>query len=439
MSLAKLRLTPYYGKLAKFQASEEGGLSLDGVSDADYKTVKQICGHLDLTAEKKGGKVIVSKPGHEFFEALDVAAPEASDKGGLAEYVARGDLVGAEKLAKRGTVSQTNLFTCLLALPQGADVSEGCRLLSACSATAEWPSKEACRYFNERARQAIMLFLGEGKERLEEAKNKDTDALLATGRCQLDVMLRDGRVKGEILVCASSKYNGGRSRDGQEEFYKRGGRGLLTGDCASIRPMDGGHMTECEVVASSPLILRPLVNPPPGTTGSGRTFRVDGLANRQQFARTLTAVHLCASPASKDGNTAGGKGSGGKGSKGQRRCGLAAKHRPSDEVLDSVFRISQKAAKLKGGRKCDERSILSGLNSSQKEAMTEASSCCFTLVQGPPGTGKTTVAVRILKSWVLAKDRSGGILCASDSNIAVDNIVEGLARVGVRVVRVGRP
>ena len=65
---------------------------------------------------------------------------------------------------------------------------------------------------------------------------------------------------------------------------------------------------------------------------------------------------------------------------------------------------------------------------------------------GPPGTGKTAVAIRILKHWArLAKDSAAKgenpspILATSDSNIAVDNLVEGCAAVGLDVVRLGRP
>ena len=62
------------------------------------------------------------------------------------------------------------------------------------------------------------------------------------------------------------------------------------------------------------------------------------------------------------------------------------------------------------------------------------------------GTGKTAVAIRILQHWarLAESDTSKGdnpspILATSDSNIAVDNLVEGCAAVGLRVVRLGRP
>ena len=67
----------------------------------------------------------------------------------------------------------------------------------------------------------------------------------------------------------------------------------------------------------------------------------------------------------------------------------------------------------------------------------------LTLVQGPPGTGKTAVALEILKYWSesqqLNQGKNSSLLACSDSNVAVDNLVEGLIKEGVKVVRVGRP
>ena len=61
------------------------------------------------------------------------------------------------------------------------------------------------------------------------------------------------------------------------------------------------------------------------------------------------------------------------------------------------------------------------------------------LVQGPPGTGKTATATTIVAQWVRSRAFNGAVLCCSDSNIAVDNLLEGLVKKGIRAVRLGRP
>ena len=83
--------------------------------------------------------------------------------------------------------------------------------------------------------------------------------------------------------------------------------------------------------------------------------------------------------------------------------------------------------------------VTAGLNSSQCRAVEAATSRSLTLVQGPPGTGKTKVALTILQAWLVARAYPNEpLLACSDSNIAVDNLLEGLIRLGVRAIRLGR-
>ena len=50
------------------------------------------------------------------------------------------------------------------------------------------------------------------------------------------------------------------------------------------------------------------------------------------------------------------------------------------------------------------------------------------------------MAVAILYAWVRSGCLGGGAaLATSDSNIAVDNLLEGLVAAGVKAVRLGRP
>eukprot|EP00928_Gymnodinium_smaydae_P099820 TRINITY_DN9638_c0_g1_i1.p1 TRINITY_DN9638_c0_g1~~TRINITY_DN9638_c0_g1_i1.p1 ORF type:complete len:1408 (-),score=265.01 TRINITY_DN9638_c0_g1_i1:59-4282(-) len=78
------------------------------------------------------------------------------------------------------------------------------------------------------------------------------------------------------------------------------------------------------------------------------------------------------------------------------------------------------------------------LNDSQKNAVQEAMVRRCTIVQGPPGTGKTHVSVKVIAGWVKTLGVKP-LLATSDSNVAVDNIAEGLYLAGVKVARVGRP
>ncbi len=77
------------------------------------------------------------------------------------------------------------------------------------------------------------------------------------------------------------------------------------------------------------------------------------------------------------------------------------------------------------------------LNESQQEAVLRCLSAQdFFLIHGPPGTGKTITCIELIMQLVR---RDYKILAAADSNVAVDNLVERLDKLGVNVVRIGHP
>ena len=80
---------------------------------------------------------------------------------------------------------------------------------------------------------------------------------------------------------------------------------------------------------------------------------------------------------------------------------------------------------------------LGHLNESQQRAIASSQKQRLTLIQGPPGTGKTTTATHLLR--VLAQQGSGPMLATAESNVAVDNLLEGLLDLGVKALRIGRP
>ncbi len=75
------------------------------------------------------------------------------------------------------------------------------------------------------------------------------------------------------------------------------------------------------------------------------------------------------------------------------------------------------------------------LNDSQQKAISAiAQNEHITIVHGPPGTGKTTTLIEAILQLVKAGEK---ILVAAPSNTAVDNIVMGLIKRGIHVLRVG--
>ena len=58
------------------------------------------------------------------------------------------------------------------------------------------------------------------------------------------------------------------------------------------------------------------------------------------------------------------------------------------------------------------------------------------MIHGPPGTGKTTTVVELISQEV--KQGSKVLVCAP-SNVAVDNLLEKLAKNKIRVIRIGHP
>ena len=112
--------------------------------------------------------------------------------------------------------------------------------------------------------------------------------------------------------------------------------------------------------------------------------------------------------------------------------------------LLAVFSVSKQLFEVLGIElDCDEIHLGQGLNPSQRQAVAAAASRRLTLIQGPPGTGKTRCSIAILATWVdqmaLRCQPNEKVLATSGSNIAVDNLVEGLAAAGVHVLRLGRP
>jgi hypothetical protein len=282
--------------------------------------------------------------------------------------------------------------------------------------------------------------------------------------CVVDARLKRGKKVTELLVDPGHQL-GVFVPDSMEN------RGIQAGDAVSILPYAGPYpmsaesldrnMIEATVTSTNPMLLRlqdktnaQLYNMLTENV-EGNVYRIDKLANRMGFNRQLAAAVAMAAPldstprrpsaeliqaiTAMDENMVM---SNLRASRGHEMTSTAAlcstpvawNEQDQGDDVDCLRDASRLALERHGA--------LEGLNASQALAVEGAATNRLTLVQGPPGTGKTAVAIRILQHWArlaVSEGSSNPILATSDSNIAVDNLVEGCANAGLRVVRLGRP
>lgn len=81
--------------------------------------------------------------------------------------------------------------------------------------------------------------------------------------------------------------------------------------------------------------------------------------------------------------------------------------------------------------------ILKDLNASQIRAIALMISQRFSLIQGPPGTGKTKTIIETVRLLKEHFQTSFPILLCTYTNVAVDNLVEGLMKTGLKPLRIG--
>eukprot|EP00928_Gymnodinium_smaydae_P014928 TRINITY_DN15478_c0_g1_i2.p1 TRINITY_DN15478_c0_g1~~TRINITY_DN15478_c0_g1_i2.p1 ORF type:complete len:481 (-),score=86.25 TRINITY_DN15478_c0_g1_i2:437-1879(-) len=309
------------------------------------------------------------------------------------------------------------LLEALLAMPIETDPLEGACFAQVCASLAGWDSISHCNYFAQRSRHAVLEFLEETKEVLDKIRGEPPDARVRSGFTLLGVRLRPGMKAGELTVEGNNR-----------SLIEADRRGIVKGDAVGVSAygwMWPAGLVEADVVNEMPLVIKFCTNVQLPNDPS-LVFRVDKLANRQQYSRVIGALHLLSSPDDPSG--------------GKKRVD----QRPSVSVRGTVVLPGPDAVRCASGRcfatGAARTQCLENLNESQARALKSATSQSVTLVQGPPGTGKTTCAVKILQQWArVGGGRDGQIMAASDSNIAVDNMIEGLLKLGVNVVRLGRP
>ena len=237
----------------------------------------------------------------------------------------------------------------------------------------------------------------------------------------------------------------------------KGGKKKGAASSSSSSPSWKGGPVEAEVAVGQPLVLKFAAES--GTSvatelaAAGGAFRVDKLASRITYRRALLAA-LAVHNACEAARAALSGGPPPKQSGGTMPSLGGA---PPSATLAAALTARSNGASAATLRQLCETNVRRGfdfsralaqaegalrrrLNRSQGAAAAAAATRALTLVQGPPGTGKTATALAIILTWVASGVLgSDAALATSDSNIAVDNLLEGLITAGVRAVRLGRP
>jgi len=442
--------------------------------------------------------ILHDKRNHNF--ALDKSVLETVMKAYVMAAMFDDALYCLRNCALPGTLSCVQTERILTCLPQNLRNSSAftaADMINALCIATEFDQPTSRTYFMRIVRGIALEFLEEATSARDRICSAPCERLVRSAQCVVDAKLKRGK-KATDLVVQPGHQLGVFVPETLENRGIQAGDAVSILPYAGPYPMSAEsldrNMIEATVSNAQPLILRLQDKTNSGLYAmltenvDGNVYRIDKLANRMGFNRQLASAVSLASPLEKE-----------KSKRDTRRPSpeLIRAITAMDENIDRVMRLGNfnnnanannanpgeltstaalcsQAVPWSSNEDNDEQDIdedrlrgasrlalekygaLEGLNESQRLAVEGAATNRLTLVQGPPGTGKTAVAIRILQHWArLASSEAGSngnnnnnkdgqptvnpILATSDSNIAVDNLVEGCANVGLRVVRLGRP
>jgi len=464
----------------KGRSKKKKGLSKDDA--VNQKAAKAFNKAVRLCVERSDPdgvrEILHDRNNHNF--ALDKTVLETVMKAYVMAAMFEEGLYCLRNCALPGTLSTLQTERILTCLPQNLRNSSAYTavdMINALCIATEFDNPTSRTYFLRIVRGISLEFLEEVMSARDRICSAPCERLVRSAVCVVAVRLKRGKKPNEMVVQPGDQL-GIFVPDSMEN------RGIQAGDAVSILPYAGPYpmsaesldrnMIEATVTNTNPMVLR-LQDKMNASLyamltedADGNIYRVDKLANRMGFNRQLSAAVSIASPLgdSKTRDTRrpcrqlikaitamdenidrvmnhSGRSLHGEMTSTAALCAEAVPWNSNDEKEETDYDDSSRMA---SNLALQKYRALEGLNASQSLAVQGAVTNRLTLVQGPPGTGKTAVAIRILQHWArLAKSEATNgespspILATSDSNIAVDNLVEGCAAVGLQVVRLGRP
>jgi len=320
---------------------------------------------------------------------------------------------------------------------------------------AEVPSAAGQKYFGRFVRWALREFLADAQGTVSQARTIPGHVLERNGSCLQQVMLSAGSKASSLIAkpAASSNCNFQRGDwilltfphtsppsemvNGESHGHKRS-YGMMSG-------MNDGLCAEAEIIGTSSfpdfsfeVKITGLAVDAVASKLKDKTCRVDKIANHVTLSRQLEALQkVCSVDPGKQWNAH------------LLAHAVRQAQQEKEPEVTWVKTLLLCADSPHAGKEADlaaeevqfslspHNPLLLEANDSQRHALLSACGRQLALIQGPPGTGKTTTALLLVRAWVFSNKRP--VLCAADSNIAVDNLVDGCAKAQLNVVRIGRP
>jgi hypothetical protein len=340
---------------------------------------------------------------------------------------------------------------------QRAEPTQAMDFVASLSRLGNYESPSAARYFQRHASMSVAEMVAEAQNCLDRMHKQDPLALVDWGKCELNLVIRTSKKTGEVCLVNLEKQK--RSPPpGAQQLRSQGSKaaefgfqetdtailclqnppGMITAGNGKQELYDYfKHGAEVMVIKTYPNLIVRFLGPPPmfmDVTDSQLRWRLDKLGNRNSYARQIDAIKNLTMSL--------------EGCSNERR--QFSPHpvlremllKPTNETIEknvSTANINISKGRSRVFQKALEGELQSLLNDSQLGALQHAVNKRVTLVQGPPGTGKTHTAVQILVQMVKNNLVPLPLLATSDSNIAVDNLLEGIASHGIKAIRVGRP